>query len=185
MRAIALALRHRELRLLLTAGLVSLTGDWVLRVGLAYYVYALTGSTLASALMLLASFVPQILLGSLAGVFVDRWDLRRTMVVGEPAARRSACCRCWRCTGPSQIWIVYAVTAWEGCVAAVLRPGRAEPAAAHGRRRAPGHRERAEQPERRPVPADRLRPRRRGGGGRRDHPARPRRRRKLPRSPPR
>ena len=40
---------HRSLRLLLSAGLISLTGDWILRTGLAYYVYALTGSTLASA----------------------------------------------------------------------------------------------------------------------------------------
>ena len=52
--------------LLLGAGLISLTGDWVLRVGLSYYVYALTGSTLASAGMLLASFIPQIALSSLA-----------------------------------------------------------------------------------------------------------------------
>jgi Na+/melibiose symporter-like transporter len=63
MTEIRTALRHRDLRLLLSAGLISLTGDWVLRVGLTYYIYVLTRSTLASALMLLASFVPQIVLG--------------------------------------------------------------------------------------------------------------------------
>ena len=47
--------------------------DWILRVGLAYSVFALTGSTLVSAATLLASFLPQVLLGSIAGVFVDRW----------------------------------------------------------------------------------------------------------------
>ncbi|MGW3108465.1 MFS transporter [Streptomyces sp. NPDC001100] len=83
MRAVVVALRRRHLRLLLSAGLVSLTGDWILRVGLAYYVYELTGNTLASALVLLASFIPQIVLRSLAGVFVDRWDLRRTMVAAS------------------------------------------------------------------------------------------------------
>ena len=51
------------------------------RSGLAYSVYALTGSTLASAAALLAAFVPQVLVGSIAGVFVDRWDRKRTMVV--------------------------------------------------------------------------------------------------------
>src|SRR5215468_6512522 len=71
---------HRNLRLLLAAGVISLTGDWILRTGLAYYVYALTGSTLASATTLLASVVPQIALASLAGVYVDRWDRRTTMV---------------------------------------------------------------------------------------------------------
>ena len=40
--------RTPDLRLLLGAGLVSMTGDWLLSVGLAYSVYALTGSTLAS-----------------------------------------------------------------------------------------------------------------------------------------
>ncbi len=121
MRAIGIALRHRGLRLLLTAGLISLTGDWVLRVGLAYFVYALTGSTLASAVMLLASFVPQILLSSVAGVFVDRWHLKPTMVVTNLllavgllpllAVRHS-----------SQIWIVYAVVAFEGCIAQFFAP---------------------------------------------------------------
>src|ERR1022692_3917148 len=83
MGAIRRALRQRGLRKLLAAGLISTTGDWVLRVGLAYYVYVLTGSTLASALILLASFVPQIVLGSVAGVFADRWDTRRTMIVSN------------------------------------------------------------------------------------------------------
>ncbi len=72
---------HRDLRLLLSAGLVSLTGDWILRTGLAYTVYALTGSTLASATTLLAALVPQVAFASLAGVYVDRWDRRRTMIV--------------------------------------------------------------------------------------------------------
>jgi predicted MFS family arabinose efflux permease len=44
-------------------------------------VYVLTGSTLASAGAMLAGLIPQIALGSVAGVYVDRWDRRRTMVV--------------------------------------------------------------------------------------------------------
>src|SRR5712691_10693721 len=82
-RAIRQALGQRGLRLLLTAGLISLTGDWIMRIGLAYYIYAITGSTLASATMLLASFVPQIVLSSVAGVFVDRWDSKRTMIISN------------------------------------------------------------------------------------------------------
>lgn len=120
---IALALRHRELRLLLSAGLVSLTGDWVLRVGSAYYVYALTGSTLASAVMLLASFAPQIVLSSFAGVFVDRWDLRRTMIVANVllAAGLLPLIAVHR---PGQMWIVYLVTVWEGCVQQFFAPAQ-------------------------------------------------------------
>lgn len=74
---------HRDLRLLLGAGLVSLSGDWILGVGLAYSIYVLTGSTLASAVTLLCGFVPQVLLSTVAGVFVDRWDRKRTMVTAN------------------------------------------------------------------------------------------------------
>ncbi|SFF68826.1 Transmembrane secretion effector [Actinacidiphila alni] len=77
----AVLARRRDYRLVLGAGLVSLTGDWLLRTGLAFHVYVLTGSTLSSGGLLLASFVPTVVLGSFAGVFADRWDRRRTMIV--------------------------------------------------------------------------------------------------------
>jgi Na+/melibiose symporter-like transporter len=115
------ALRQRGLRLLLGAGLISMAGDWVLRIGLAYYVYALTGSTLASALMLLASFIPQIVLGSVAGVFVDRWNGTRTMIVSN-LLLAAGLLPLAAVRHPGQAWIVYAVMAWEGCVQQFFTP---------------------------------------------------------------
>ncbi len=100
---------HRSLRLLLSASLISLTGDWILRTGLAYYVYALTGSTLASATTLLASLIPQIALGSLAGVYVDRWDRRRTMVVTN-LLLAAVLLPLLFVHSRHQIWIIYLVT---------------------------------------------------------------------------
>jgi len=41
---------RRDLRLVLSAGIISMTGDWILTIGLIYRVYAVTGSTVASAL---------------------------------------------------------------------------------------------------------------------------------------
>ena len=49
-------------------------------VGLPFEIYRRTGSTLATGGMVLAYLVPSIALGSVAGVFVDRWDRRRLMV---------------------------------------------------------------------------------------------------------
>jgi Na+/melibiose symporter-like transporter len=121
MRPIRIALRHRDLRLLLGAGLISMTGDWVLRVGLTYYIYVLTGSTLASALMLLASFVPQILLGSLAGVFVDRWNSRLTMIVAN-LLLAAGLLPLLLVRHADDVWIVYVVMAWEGCVQQFFAP---------------------------------------------------------------
>jgi MFS family permease len=74
-------LRQRDFTLLWLGGLISLTGDWMLDIALPVYVYVVTRSALATSLMAIAAFVPQPLLGSLAGVFVDRWSRKRTVVV--------------------------------------------------------------------------------------------------------
>jgi Na+/melibiose symporter-like transporter len=115
------ALAKPAVRLLLGAGLVSLTGDWVLRVGLAYYVYTLTGSTVASAVTLLASFVPQIVLSSLAGVFVDRWNPKRTMVATN-LLLAGGLLPLLLVSRPSDVWVVYLVMAWEGIVQQFFAP---------------------------------------------------------------
>jgi len=106
---------------LLGAGLVSLTGDWVLRVGLGYWVYTLTGSTLATAMTLLASFVPQTLVGSVAGVFVDRWSPRRTMIVSN-LALAAGLLPLGLVRAPGAIWLVFLVLAWEGIVQQFFAP---------------------------------------------------------------
>ena len=62
-----------------------MTGDGVLLVALLYEIYRVTGSTLGTAGVVIASFVPSIAVGSIAGVFVDRWDRRRLMVVVDLA----------------------------------------------------------------------------------------------------
>jgi hypothetical protein len=46
--------------------------------GLPLAVYQMTGSTLALGLTTIANAIPRLVLGSFAGVFVDRWDRRRT-----------------------------------------------------------------------------------------------------------
>src|SRR5881398_2582850 len=113
-------LRRRDFALVWTATLISATGDWVLFIGLPIYVYQLTGSTLATSAMFVAELVPQIALGSVAGVFVDRWDRKRTMVVANlvltvallPLAFvRSA----------DHVWIVYVVAFTESLLARSVR----------------------------------------------------------------
>jgi Na+/melibiose symporter-like transporter len=113
--------RTRDLRFLLAAGLVSMTGDWLLGVGLAYSVYALTGSTLASAAALLASFVPQVVVGSVAGVFVDRWDRKRTMVVAN-LVLAVGLLPLLMVSGAQRIWLVYVVLAAESIVEVFFAP---------------------------------------------------------------
>jgi MFS family permease len=74
-------LRRRNFGLLWLGGLISYAGDWVLYAALPYFVYARTGSTIATAGMIAAELVPGVLLSSVAGVFVDRWNRKRILVV--------------------------------------------------------------------------------------------------------
>ncbi|MEU4608528.1 MFS transporter [Kribbella sp. NPDC023972] len=113
--------RQRDYRLVLTAGLVSLTGDWILKTGLAFQVYVLTGSTLASGGLLLSSFVPMVVLGSLAGVFVDRWDRRRTMIVTN-VLHAVVLLPLLAVRDEGSIWIVYAVVLVQSCLQQFFRP---------------------------------------------------------------
>ena len=73
-------LRTRNFSLLWWGGLISNMGDWMLLVGLSYEVYRRTESTLGPMGTVISFLLPSILLGSIAGVFVDRWDRRRLMV---------------------------------------------------------------------------------------------------------
>src|SRR3712207_814675 len=74
-------LRRRDFALLWFGGLVSVAGDWVLYAALPYFVFERTGSTVATAGMIVAALAPGVVLGSVSGVFVDRWDRKRVLVV--------------------------------------------------------------------------------------------------------
>jgi MFS family permease len=78
--SIQLLVHHRDFSLVWTAGLISMMGDWILWVVLPIRVYELTGSSFATAGLVASLVAPQIVFGSFAGVFVDRWDRRRTMM---------------------------------------------------------------------------------------------------------
>ncbi len=74
-------LRRRDFGVLWLGGLLSLLGDWMLITALPLVVYQLTGSTLALGATVVAQTLPRVVVGSVAGIFVDRWDRRRTMLV--------------------------------------------------------------------------------------------------------
>jgi MFS family permease len=115
-------LRQQDYALLWFGGLVSMLGDFVLFVGLPYEIYRLTGSTLATAGMSLAFLLPNILLGSVAGVYVDRWDRRRLMIVVN--LLQAASILPLLLVGQLGLWVVYAVLVVESCVSQLFNPAR-------------------------------------------------------------
>ncbi len=65
-------LRQRNFALLWTAGLISLIGDWAFYVAMPIYVLDRTGSASLSGLVWAAIALPGIVIGPVAGVYVDR-----------------------------------------------------------------------------------------------------------------
>jgi MFS family permease len=73
--------RQRNFALLWVGGLVSYIGNRMLSTALPFYIYQQTGSTIATALMTVVGILPVVFLGTLSGVYVDRWNLKRLLVI--------------------------------------------------------------------------------------------------------
>jgi MFS family permease len=82
-RVVLRALRHRNYRLFFGGQGISLIGTWMTRVATAWLVYRLTGSAFLLGLVSFASQIPILLLGPFAGVWVDRLNRHRVLVVTQ------------------------------------------------------------------------------------------------------
>lgn len=74
-------LRRRPVFLLWLGMTLSTVGDWVLVVALPVHVYALTGSSTATAGAFLFELLPRLVLGSPLGTLADRFDRRCVVAV--------------------------------------------------------------------------------------------------------
>ena len=103
-------LRRRDFALLWTGGLVSVAGDWVLNAALPFFMYEQTGSTVATAGMIVARLAPSVVLGSVAGVFVDRWNRKRVLVWAN-LLQVAIVALLLLVPGEGWLWVVFAVAA--------------------------------------------------------------------------
>src|SRR5262249_28234071 len=103
--------------------LISTAGDWVLIIALPFYVFSLTGSTLATGFMFIVQTLPRVLLGSVAGVYVDRWDRRRTMIVAD-LLRGALLLAMLAVHSLDELWIVYIVAALQSIIAQFFIPAK-------------------------------------------------------------
>lgn len=74
------ALRHRNFRLYFAGQAISTLGSWLQQVALAWLIYRLTGSAALLGITTFAALVPQLLVGPLAGAWIDRHDKRRLLI---------------------------------------------------------------------------------------------------------
>lgn len=81
---VAPTLRHNRSFLLLWIGQsISNVGDWINFVAITVLVYQLTGSGLSLGVLRATHAAPELVLGALAGVYVDRWDRKSTMIAAD------------------------------------------------------------------------------------------------------
>ena len=102
---------------------VSFIGDYFYFLAIPIMVEKLTGSALQVGLSVIASSLPMLLLGPIAGVFVDRWDRKRTMIVAD-LLRALLVLICLVVQRPDQVWVYYVVGFLMSCVSRFFFPSQ-------------------------------------------------------------
>jgi MFS family permease len=116
-------LRQRNFSLLWIGQFISVIGDWVLFIALPFYTYNLTGSVLATGTMFIVSTLPRLVLGSVAGVFVDRWDRKRTMIAAD-LVRVLITLVLLLVRSRDWLWLIYASAFLEAVVSQFFNPAK-------------------------------------------------------------
>jgi DHA3 family macrolide efflux protein-like MFS transporter len=122
--------RHPYVRLALngsfsalwTGQLISLFGDRVHQVALAFLVLGMTNSPLAMAMVFVAATLPNLLLSPIAGAYVDRWNQRDVMIVSD--LLRAAAVLLIPIVAVTNIYLVYPFVFLITSVSIFFRPAR-------------------------------------------------------------
>lgn len=103
---------------------ISLLGDWFNTIVLAALVSKYSdGSGIAISLLLLARFLPPLLVSPLAGVLLDRFDRKRLLIVSDVV--RALIVLCFLFVRSSEtLWIVYVLTVLQFSFSSIFEPGR-------------------------------------------------------------
>jgi DHA3 family tetracycline resistance protein-like MFS transporter len=116
-------LRHRDFRLLWSGMCVSLLGDGVFLVAMAWQVYALSNAPAALAMVGIAMTVPTIAFLLIGGAVSDRFDRRRVMLSADLARGLAVgLMALLSITGALELWHVAALVAVYGAGTAFFSP---------------------------------------------------------------
>src|SRR5712691_5156254 len=119
------SLRQRNYRLFFFGQLVSVAGTWMQTVAQSFVVLDLTHSGTQLGLTTAARFLPMFLFGPLGGVFADRMDKRRVLLVTQSLAGLLAAAFALTVgTNSIRLWIVYLLAVALGFVNVFDNPAR-------------------------------------------------------------
>jgi DHA3 family macrolide efflux protein-like MFS transporter len=102
---------------------ISFLGDYFNWLAVPIMVERLTGSALMVGLSVMSNTLPMLLLGPVAGVFVDRWDRKWTMVVSD-LLRAVLVLLSLLVRTADQVWIYYVVGFLMSCVSRFFFPAQ-------------------------------------------------------------
>ena len=80
--------KHRNYRLFFSGQVVSVSGTWMQNIATAWLILSLTHSPVAVGVLALCQFLPFTLFGLFAGVLVDRFDPRKTVIATQAVVAR-------------------------------------------------------------------------------------------------
>ncbi len=124
-RTFASLRKHRNYRLFFLGQVVSVSGTWMQNVATAWLILQLTGSPVAVGILAVFQFLPFTVFGLFAGVLVDRWDARRTVIATQTAAMVLAFALTGlTLAGSIEPWQVYLLTGLRGVVLVLDAPAR-------------------------------------------------------------
>ena len=115
--------RNRSFVALWLGQTISFIGDYFYFLAIPIMVEKLTGSALAVGLAVISNALPMLVLGPIAGVFVDRWDRKRTMIVAD-VLRGLLVLAAVLVRSPEQVWIYYVVGFLMSCVSRFFFPAQ-------------------------------------------------------------
>lgn len=119
------ALRHRNFKLFFGGQIVSLVGTWMQRIAMGWLVYRLTNSPFMLGAVGFCGQIPIFLLAPVAGVFADRWDRRRVLIVTQTLAMVQALVLSMLVlTGAVAIWQIFFLSMFLGVINAWDTPVR-------------------------------------------------------------
>ncbi|MGI9105321.1 MAG: MFS transporter [Pyrinomonadaceae bacterium] len=114
---------NRGFRQLWLGQVVSQLGDWFDTIAVMTLVLNLTGSGRAVGLIMVARFLPSVVVGPLSGVVADRFDRRRIMIVSD-LLRAVVVLGFLFVRRADQIWLIYALTILQLTFSTFFEPAK-------------------------------------------------------------
>src|SRR5436190_20238466 len=114
---------NRAFRLLWFGQVVSQMGDWFDTIAVYTIALRLTGSSRSVALIMVARFLPTVVLGPLAGVIADRFS-RRAIMIGSDIVRAIVVLGFLFVRRPDQLWLVYVLTVFQLAFSTFFEPAK-------------------------------------------------------------